>query len=336
MIKSYHTRIIHREVRNRGISDRLLFEGTSLTADDLWHTATLPTEQFLQILRNVRALLGEEVFLNHVYSGPNIAALGHVGLAMMSSPTLGAGLSALVSYFQLEASYWNLDMRTYGGVTRLSIDFDTDVGELTALHVIAAQIGISNYISDVVGADHSSITYCVREKIADSISVAPDPIKNHMRLTPYYAVELPTGLMDALSPFFDEQNWNSSMLDLGRRMQMASEQHSKVFTDHVMHRLCFKSPAGITVKDCASYLHMSVRTLNRRLESEGTSFTELKVRAVDDIAKRLLLLGTSVDAVAYELGYENPSNFRRRFKDTNNLSPRNWVDTQLRINEQVR
>ena len=81
---------------------------------------------------------------------------------------------------------------------------------------------------------------------------------------------------------------------------------------------------------------MSVRTLNRRLESEGTSFTELKVRAVDDIAKRLLLSGTSVDAVAYELGYENPSNFRRRFKDTNNLSPRNWVDTQLRINEQVR
>ena len=75
------------------------------------------------------------------------------------------------------------------------------------------------------------------------------------------------------------------MLDLGRRMQMASEQHSKVFTDHVMQRVCFKATAGITVKDCASYLHMSVRTLNRRLESEGTSFTERKVRAVDDIAK---------------------------------------------------
>ena len=254
---------------------------------------------------------------------------------MMSSPTLGAGLSALVSYFQLEASYWNLDMRTYGGVTRLSIDFDTDVGELTALHVIAAQIVISNYISDVVGSDHSSISYCIREEIADSISVAPGTIKNHMRLTPYYAVELPTNLLDAPSPFFDEQNWNSSMQDLGRRMQMASEKNSKVFTDDVMHRLCFKSPAGITVKDCASHLHMSVRTLNRRLESEGTSFTELKVRAIDDIAKRLLLSGKSVDGVAYELGYENPSNFRRRFKETNNLSPRNWVDTQLKINEQA-
>ena len=192
MIRSYHARIIHREVRNRGISDRLLFEGTSLTADDLWHTATLPTEQFLQVIGNVRTLLGEEVFLSHVYSGPNIAALGPVGLAMMSSPTLGAGLSALVSYFQLEASYWNLDMRTYGGVTRLFVDFDTDVGELTAIHVIAAQIVISNYISDVVSADHSSIRYCIREDIADSISVAPDTIKNQIRLAPYYAVEIPT------------------------------------------------------------------------------------------------------------------------------------------------
>ena len=333
MIRSYHARIIHREVRNRGVSDRLLFEGTSLTADDLWHTATLPTEQFLQVIGNVRALLGEEVFLSHVYSGPNIAALGPVGLAMMSSPTLGAGLSALVSYFQLEASYLNLDMRTYGGVTRLFVDFDTDVGELTAIHVIAAQIVISNYISDVVSADHSSITYCIREDIADSISVAPDTIKNQIRLAPYYAVEIPTSLMDAPSPFFDEQNWNSSMQDLGHRMQVASEQQNRVFTDHIMHRLCFKSPAGITVKDCASHLHMSVRTLNRRLESEGTSFTELKVRAVDDIAKRLLLSGKSVDAVAYELGYENPSNFRRRFKETNNLSPSNWVDTQFRLNE---
>ena len=333
MIKSYHARIIHRDVRNRGISDRSLFEGTSLTADDLWHTATLPTNQFLQVIRNVRALLGEEVFLSRVYSGPNIAALGPVGLAMMSSPTLGAGLSALVSYFQLEASYWKLDMGTYGDVTRLSIDFDTDVGELKALHVIVAQIVISNYIADVVGADHSSITYCIQEEIADSISVALRAIKDHIRFTPYYAVELPTDLMDAPSPFFDEQNWNSSMQDLGRRMQIASDQHIKVFTDHVMHRLCFKSPAGTTVKDCASHLHMSVRTLNRRLESEGTSFTEVKVRAVDDIAKRLLLSGKSVDAVAYELGYENPSNFRRRFKETNKVSPRNWVDTQLKINE---
>jgi len=257
------------------------------------------------------------VFLSRVYSGPNIAALGPVGLAMMSSPTLGAGLSALVSYFQLEASYC-----TYGNVTRLSVDFDTDLGELTALHVIVAQIVISDYIADVVGEKHSPITYCLREEIADSISVAPDAIKNRIRLAPYYAVELPTDLIDTPSPFFDEQNWNSSMHDLGRRMQMASEQHIKVFTDHVMHRLCFKSP-----------VHMSVRTLNRRLESEGTSFTELKVRAVDDIAKRLLLSGTSVDAVAYELGYENPSNFRRRFKETNKVSPRNWVDTQLKINE---
>lgn len=313
----------------------MLFEGTSLTADDLWHTTTLPTDQFLQVIRNVRALLGEEVFLSRVYSGPNIAALGPVGLAMMSSPTLGAGLSALVSYFQLEASYWNLDMRTYGDVTRLSVDFDTDVGELTALHVIAAQIVISNYISDVVGVDHSPITYCMREEIADSISVAPDAIKDRIKMAPYYAVELPTNLVETASPFFDEQNWNSSMQDLGRRMAIASKQKTQVFTDHVMHRLCFKSPARVTVKDCASHLHMSVRTLNRRLESEGTSFTELKVRAVDDIAKRLLLSGSSVDAVAYELGYENPSNFRRRFKETNDLSPRSWLDIQLKFEGQA-
>lgn len=54
-------------------------------------------------------------------------------------------------------------------------------------------------------------------------------------------------------------------------------------------------------------------------------FTELKVRAVDDLAKRLLLSGNSVDAVAYELGYENSSNFRRRFTKNSNLSSSDWL-----------
>ena len=54
-------------------------------------------------------------------------------------------------------------------------------------------------------------------------------------------------------------------------------------------------------------------------------FTELKVRAVDDLAKRLLLSGNSVDAVAYELGYENASNFRRRFTKNSNLSSSDWL-----------
>lgn len=330
MIRSYHARIIHRDVKNRGISDRLVFKGTSLTANDLWRSATLPTDQFLQVIRNVRALVGEEKFFSHIYSGPNIAALGPVGLAMMSSPTLGAGLSALVSYFQLEASYWKLDMRSYGDITRVYVDFDTDLGELTALHVIVAQAVIKSYIADVVGSEHSKITYCVRDEISKSIQVAPSTIGDRIRFTPYYGVELPADLIGMPSPFFDEQNWNSAMQDLGRRMQIASRLNAKVFTNHVTHRLSITSPLGISVKDCASHLHMSVRTLNRRLESEGTSFIELKARAIDDVAKRLLLLGNPVETVAYELGYENPSNFRRRFKDDNGVSPSKWIAGQLK------
>ena len=58
---------------------------------------------------------------------------------------------------------------------------------------------------------------------------------------------------------------------------------------------------------------------------EQTTFRELKLRAVHDCAKNMLLDGASVEAVAAELGYENAANFRRSFRAVNLCSPTQWM-----------
>ncbi len=75
----------------------------------------------------------------------------------------------------------------------------------------------------------------------------------------------------------------------------------------------------------ADSLHVSSRTLNRRLQDEGTTFRQLRLEAVHNWAKRLLLEKVSVEAIALSLGYENPANFRRSFRDYVGCSPTEWL-----------
>ena len=58
---------------------------------------------------------------------------------------------------------------------------------------------------------------------------------------------------------------------------------------------------------------------------EAITFRELKLEAVHNYAKGMLLEGASVEAIAAELGYENAANFRRSFRALTRCSPKQWV-----------
>jgi len=77
-----------------------------------------------------------------------------------------------------------------------------------------------------------------------------------------------------------------------------------------------------TLLQVAEQMHMSERSLQRRLESEGTRFAKLadevrKGLALRYIADRRLALGE----VAYLLGFAEPSSFHRAFKRWTGMTP---------------
>jgi len=77
-----------------------------------------------------------------------------------------------------------------------------------------------------------------------------------------------------------------------------------------------------SVQQVASRLGVSTRTLQRRLESEGTSFAHELDMLRQDLATRLLQNRTlAVYEVAFLLGYAEPSTFYRAFRRWKNLSP---------------
>lgn len=80
---------------------------------------------------------------------------------------------------------------------------------------------------------------------------------------------------------------------------------------------------GLTADQVAELVSMSRSTLSRRLAKEGTSIsTELKHARLACARQWLSETDKSVDKIAADLGYADPSNFTRAFRKAEGLNPR--------------
>lgn len=82
-------------------------------------------------------------------------------------------------------------------------------------------------------------------------------------------------------------------------------------------------PQGYTdIISLASFVGLSVRSLQRRLSEHGSSFSGLLARSRYILARRRLLDPTAmVIDVAYEAGYSDPTHFTRAFRTWAGVTP---------------
>lgn len=91
--------------------------------------------------------------------------------------------------------------------------------------------------------------------------------------------------------------------------------------DLIRHAL----PASLGQEEVASRLHMSPRTLHRRLEEEGSSFRAIKEALRRDMAlARLTKTRQPIARVAADLGYADTSAFYRAFTGWTGMSPERY------------
>lgn len=107
--------------------------------------------------------------------------------------------------------------------------------------------------------------------------------------------------------------------------ELARHRQGTSFRARVVALLSDHGLAGLELSTVASTLHMSARTLQRRLEDEGVQFNELVDAARVDAAKRLLADPTvSLTAIAIDLGFADLATFSRAFKRWTGMPPGQW------------
>lgn len=84
-----------------------------------------------------------------------------------------------------------------------------------------------------------------------------------------------------------------------------------------------------TVQAVARELHMSSRTLQRRLQESGYSFQQVLEEARRELARHYLVHSPlEVNETAYLLGYEDANSFVRAFHGWEGVPPAHWRETQ--------
>ena len=80
-----------------------------------------------------------------------------------------------------------------------------------------------------------------------------------------------------------------------------------------------------SIEDIAGLLHVSPRTLQRRLQDEGSSFQKVLEDARHSLARHYLNNSVlELDEAAYLLGYHDTNSFARAFRNWEGVPPSRW------------
>jgi len=322
-ISPVYARLILRELERREIDLAPLFAGTALSRDELLRGGDIAVEDFLRMLRAGDRLLGNEHLGFMLGRNTHVFAMGQVGAGMAVAPSLREGMQALESFARLHATYIDIRARsTMQGLT-VTILYERDTGYVEHFHTETAMLLLQQYMETLTGETVNDAAY--RLAIAEPVSREDYASALHGSISfgaGANELDIPQRCLDLPSPFFHPELWRQAQMSLARRLKDQSDSAGTSYTNHIIALLRTSEPPLPELGDVAFGLHVSERTLNRRLQAEHTSFRKLKSDALASRAK-LYLRSTdhSVEAIAGELGYKDAANFRRAFRRSEGCSP---------------
>jgi AraC-like DNA-binding protein len=123
-------------------------------------------------------------------------------------------------------------------------------------------------------------------------------------------------LLGMLAPQFEEE----------LRQENGDENFIERVRVAIQQKLAGRRP---NIEDIADALHISARTLQRRLQDEGASFQRVLEEARHQLARHYLNNSVlELNEAAYLLGYEDSSSFVRAFRTWEGIPPARWREEQ--------
>ena len=300
-----------------------MFAGTSLSRNELVRGGDIPMDDFLHMLRTGDRLLGKGRLGLLLGQKLHVFALGPVGAGMAAAPDLRRGLQMLESFSRLHATYIDIRSRsTLPGLT-VTIQYGYETGYVERFHSETAMLLLQQYMETLVGEAIEDAHYRFAHPVPENEHEYRQLWHGTMSFSADVSeVDMPHRWLDLPSPYFDATLWHQAQLSLARNLREMSESEGASYAQHIATLLRTSELPLPNLNDVALGLHISARTLNRRLQAENTSFRRLRSQALSSRAKLYLReTDQSVEAIAETLGYRDAANFRRAFRKSEGCSP---------------
>lgn len=259
-------------------------------------------------------------------AGPEV--LGLPGLLLMSATDVGTGLRELVRYLDLHDRGAIVTLHEDGDDVYLGYAIVTEVEGADEAYDMAMMVGC-NLMRSLCGADwNPSEVLLQRQRPAYAL-----PWQRCFRA--------PVRFGAARSALKFSASWLALSLPaanpmLHRFLQNEADRlqglMGKGFVDEVrrlVHGMAARPPC--TASRVAALLDVHERTLNRRLQAEGTRFSQLRDGVLHTMARQMLGASSMPLAdVAMALGYSEASAFIRAFTRWSGQTPDRWRRQQGR------
>jgi AraC-like DNA-binding protein len=285
--------------------------------------------QTLALIRNLAARLPPGWALTGG-SAFHASTHGPLGFAAVSAPSLGAALEVIERFGWVRAPYYRTRSEQSARWYSLTVEERVPLGEVERVPLLEALwLSLQALVESVRGRP-------VREARFDFAYPEPghagryrEHFHGEVRFDqPETRATLPAAWLALPSPMADAAAFASAVAKL--EAQARRLEGEDFLLARIEQLLEAAGDAGLPLAAAASELHLSRRTLNRRLAECGTAYRELHEHHLRERAQRLLADPTlGVAEVAWRLGYEDASNFGRACRRWFGMAPAKLRETLL-------
>ncbi len=255
---------------------------------------------------------------------------GMLGYAAMNSSTLRQVISLFEQYLLVRTSLVLLSHEIHGDQVHLVFTEPAPLGDIRRSVLEAVILTVKNLF------DHVAMGCCNVREIAFPFAtpayaaLAHELFKCDVHYHQTWAgMVLPLAGIDQPLKMADPATYREAV-------QICQYELDKLLRNESLgakvRRIMLQKQSGFpSLNVMARLLHVTPRTLHRRLLQEQTSYKEILEDIRHTLAIEFLASGhLSIQEISYRLGYSDIANFRRAFKRWEKISPSAYRDLQAR------
>lgn len=283
---------------------------------------------FLRLLRHCVEVTGSEDFALEAAEQLQPQVLHSLGLAWLASDTVYDGLRRLVRFGRLISTGMDLKLEEDEEVVRLYLAHDPDTEELPAASRDYG-VGIVTRMCRLTLGEYLAPLHVAMERPQPE---HPDKWEYMLACRVEFdcaATCITWSRSDISEPLVTGDPALARVNDEYTQTYLnafAARSTSRDVVSEIVERLPDGPPNQQQIADA---LHVSNRTLQRKLKDEGTSFMDLLQDTRMQLARKYLRQRSrSVVETAYLLGFSEPSTFSRAFKRWTGVAPAEYRSSE--------
>ena len=311
-----------------GYDTRQCLAGTGIDPEELLST-DLPQGfslgQEFRFHRNLLQLSGDPLLGLKLGEAYPVQTYGLFGYAFLSAPNLRQALMIVSNYGPLSFTLFRIDFRetAAAGILRFStlVDIPDDLLTFYADRDIAAALSglepeqftpIRPVAVALMHPDHG------RRKAYEAFFGCPVSFNSR-----HSEIQVDAAILDTPMPMQDAET--SAICQQQCQLLLARMSKSSGFIEQVRQLIVARPGYFPDIDYVAEKLHMTSRTLRRRLDEENSSYQQILAEVRYELAREYLATSKlPIEEIAAMLGYSSPGNFSYAFKRWHGSPPRQY------------